>query len=62
MLARCFTIICLIATILAFVLIGLIEQASGPAYSWKVQSTVACVFEHPRACAIAHRQPIGGTR
>ena len=52
MLARRFTIVCLVATIFAFMLIGLIEQASGPAYSWKVQSTVPCVFERPRACAI----------
>ncbi|MCR9120763.1 MAG: hypothetical protein NXH91_00635 [Phyllobacteriaceae bacterium] len=52
MLARRFIIICLIAMIFAFALINLIEQSSGPAYSWKVQSTVPCVFERPRVCAI----------
>ena len=52
MLARRFTIICLLAMIFAFMMISLIEQASGPAYSWKVQSTVPCVFERPGNCAI----------
>ena len=50
--ARRFIIICLIAMIFAFALISLIEQSSGPAYSWKIQSTVPCVFERPRVCAI----------
>lgn len=52
MLVRRFTIICLIATLFAFLLISLIEQASGPAYSWKVQSAVPCIFERPHTCAI----------
>lgn len=52
MLARRFAIVCLIATALAFALISLIERSSGPAYSWKVQSTVPCVFEQPLVCAI----------
>ncbi|MEQ8402840.1 MAG: hypothetical protein RIB53_08540 [Roseitalea porphyridii] len=55
MLARRFTIICLIAMIFAFAMIGMIERASGPAYSWKVQSTVPCVFERPGACAIPRK-------
>lgn len=52
MLARRFTIICLIAMAFAFGLINLMQGASGPAYSWKVQSTVPCVFERPHTCAI----------
>lgn len=51
MLARRFTIICLLATLFAFSLINLIERDSGPAYSWKVQSSIPCVFERPHVCA-----------
>jgi len=56
MLARRFVIICLIATLMAFALINLIEQSSGPAYSWKVQSSVPCVFERPNVCAIPRQK------
>lgn len=52
MLARRFTIICLLATIFALSFIILIEHSSGPAYSWKVQSSTPCVFERPQVCAI----------
>ena len=55
MLARRFTIVCLIAIALAFALISLIERGSGPAYSWKVRSTMPCVFERPHICAIPRR-------
>ena len=55
MLARRFVIICLIATIFAFGMISLIEQSSGPAYSWKVETSVPCVFERPHTCAIPRR-------
>ena len=59
LLARRFIIVCLIATALAFALINLIERSSGPAYSWKVQTTVPCVFERPQVCAIPSRQGAG---
>lgn len=52
MLTRRFAIICLIATAMAFGLISLIERSSSPAYSWKIQTSVPCVFERPHVCAI----------
>lgn len=52
MLARRFTIICLIATLMAFGMISLIQQSTRPAYSWRVESSIPCIYDSPFECAL----------
>ena len=52
MLARRFTIICLIATVMAFGLISVIQQSARPAYSWRVEATLPCIYDAPLECAL----------
>ncbi|WP_306118094.1 MULTISPECIES: hypothetical protein [unclassified Roseitalea] len=60
MLARRFTVICLIAMVFAYALISLIERSSRPAYSWKVQSEFPCVFERAGICAVPRQSSATG--
>ncbi len=52
MLARRFTIICLVATLMAFGLISVIQQSTRPAYSWRVGSSFPCIYDAPLECAL----------
>ncbi|MEL6436965.1 MAG: hypothetical protein AAFP99_09235, partial [Pseudomonadota bacterium] len=52
MLARRFTLLCLVMTGFAYGLISLIQQSTRPAYSWRVETSIPCVFEDNRRCAV----------
>lgn len=51
MLARRFTIVCLIATLFAMGMIALIEQSTRPAYSLIVDNSLPCVTNIAQRCA-----------
>lgn len=51
MLARRFTIVCLIATLFAMAMIALIEQSTRPAYSLMIDNSLPCVIDVTQRCA-----------
>lgn len=51
MLARRFTIVCLIATLFAMGMIAVIEHSSRPAYSLIIDNSLPCVTDVTRRCA-----------
>jgi hypothetical protein len=51
MLARRFTIVCLLLTLFGMTLSILVAKASRPARSWEIGSVVPCVFAKPTVCA-----------
>lgn len=50
MLTRRFTIICLIATLLAMAMVSILEHSTRPAYSLKIDFSTPCVYEAPHSC------------
>lgn len=50
MLARRFTIVCLIATLFAMGMIAVIENSARPAYSLKIDNSIPCVWNANREC------------
>jgi hypothetical protein len=51
MLARRFTIVCLIATLFAMGMIALIEHTARPAYSLIIDNSLPCVIDATQRCA-----------
>lgn len=51
MLARRFTIVCLLITLFGIVFSILVAEASRPARSWDIDMVVPCVFDHGFVCA-----------
>ncbi|MDZ7824596.1 MAG: hypothetical protein U5K75_11585 [Ahrensia sp.] len=52
MIARRFTIICLIATLFAFAMIALINQSTRPAYSLIIDHSLPCVYDTQMRCGL----------
>lgn len=50
MLARRFTIVCLLLTLFGMTLSMLVAKASRPARSWEFGSVVPCMFEDRTVC------------
>jgi hypothetical protein len=50
MLARRFTIVCLLTTLFGMVFAILVAEASRPARSWDIGMIVPCVFEEGLVC------------
>ncbi len=57
MLARRFTIVCLIATLFAMGMIALIEQSTRPAYSLIIDNSLPCVTNLTHRCATKQEEP-----
>jgi hypothetical protein len=56
MLARRFTIVCLLMTLFGMLLSMLVAQSSRPARSWDIGMAVPCVFEDDFRCAPPKRK------
>ena len=55
MLARRFTIVCLIMALFGMGFAALVAEASRPARSWDIGTVVPCVFENGLVCSPPHR-------
>ena len=62
MLARRFTIVCLLITLFGILLSMLVAEASRPARSWDIGMVVPCVFDSGFVCAPPTRSPTDRTR
>jgi hypothetical protein len=56
MLARRFTVACLIVSLVGMFLAILVAEASRPALSWDIGAVVPCVFEEGITCAPPKRK------
>jgi hypothetical protein len=56
MLARRFTIVCLLMALFGMLFSILVVEVSRPAHSWDIGIVVPCVFEHGFVCAPPTRQ------
>ncbi|MCA0277395.1 MAG: hypothetical protein LCH86_15475 [Proteobacteria bacterium] len=50
MLARRFTIVCLLSALFGIAFATLVAEVSRPAHSWEIGSVVPCVFEENMNC------------
>ena len=51
MLARRFTIVCLLMTLFGMLFAILVAEASRPAHSWDIGIVVPCIFDRGFVCA-----------
>lgn len=56
MLARRFTLVCLLVAIFGMGFAALVTEARRPAYSWQVGTVVPCVFDEGPRCAPTARR------
>ncbi|MBA3447262.1 MAG: hypothetical protein H0T56_06595 [Pseudaminobacter sp.] len=61
MLARRFTIVCLLLTLFGMGFAILVAKASRPARSWEIGMVVACDFENGLRCAPRRRGDLSET-
>jgi len=56
MLARRFTIVCLLITLFAMLLSIVVSQAGRPVRSWEIGTVVACPFDEGPSCVRSLRR------